>query len=242
MRRLSDLTVLLTQPLWVVFGFGLSAALVVGLLGDRLSADGPNQLLLGLLVNALIYGLALAVTVVVPLLVLRRPASRLKDWLALRQPPRWSHLGRAGVMFGFYLLASVAVSLLASALLVQFGYDPEQKQEIGITPDGLTHVYQYLLALIMLVVLPPLFEELLFRGYLYGRLRSRFSFWVAALVSSAAFGLVHGQWNVALDTFVLGLFLCHLREHFDSIWPAVFLHAIKNGLAFSLLFIVRIQG
>jgi membrane protease YdiL (CAAX protease family) len=45
------------------------------------------------------------------------------------------------------------------------------------------------------------------------------------------------QWAVALDTMVLSLMLCTLREYTGAIWAGVLVHAIKNGLAFYLLFI-----
>ena len=45
------------------------------------------------------------------------------------------------------------------------------------------------------------------------------------------------QWAVTIDTFVLSLMLCALREYTGAIWAGVLLHAIKNGLAFYLLFV-----
>jgi membrane protease YdiL (CAAX protease family) len=95
-----------------------------------------------------------------------------------------------------------------------------------------------------MVLLAPLAEELLFRGYLYGKLRKTAPVWLSVLVASVAFGLAHLwvgsgplQWAVAIDTFVLSLMLCALREYTGAVWAGVLLHAIKNGLAFYLLFV-----
>jgi hypothetical protein len=61
--------------------------------------------------------------------------------------------------------------------------------------------------------------------------------WAAIIITSLLFGAVHGQWNVAIDVFVLSLVLCSLREVTGNIWAGVLLHMLKNGLAFYLLFI-----
>ena len=120
------------------------------------------------------------------------------------------------------------------------GFDSEQAQKVGF--DGVTTTAEYVMAFIGLVVLPPIFEELLFRGYLFGRLRKYVPFWLAAIVTSIAFGFVHGQWNVGVDTFVLSIFLCYLREHTGSLWASMLLHGIKNGLAYFFLFIAPLLG
>ena len=118
--------------------------------------------------------------------------------------------------------------------------DLEQSQDVGFA--GISQPYEYVLAFIALVILPPIAEEVLFRGYLFGRLRSRMRLVLSALIVSVAFGFVHGQWNVGIDTFVLSLFLCYLREATGSLWAPIVLHAIKNGLAYALLFIAPLLG
>jgi membrane protease YdiL (CAAX protease family) len=96
------------------------------------------------------------------------------------------------------------------------------------------------MAFIALVIIAPIAEEVLFRGYLYGKLRSHASVLVATLLTSALFGAVHMQWNVAIDTFILSLAMCYLRELTGTIWAGTLVHMIKNGLAFTLIFIVQI--
>ena len=96
-----------------------------------------------------------------------------------------------------------------------------------------------------LVVLAPLAEEVLFRGYLFGKIRKLAPFWISAIMASLTFGLAHLwagpgtalQWLVAIDTFVLSLVLCLLREHTGAIWAGVLVHAIKNGIAFYFIYL-----
>lgn len=137
-----------------------------------------------------------------------------------------------------YMVATIIVALFAKALLPWV--DQTQEQDVGFA--DLTFAYEYVFAFIALVVLPPIAEELLFRGYLFGRLRGRLGFWMTTLLVSVLFGLVHGQWNVGIDTAVLSIFLCILREKTGTVWASMAVHAIKNGIAYFFLFIAPLLG
>ena len=135
--------------------------------------------------------------------------------------------------FIVYFLASALLIFLTTQLLP--GFDVEQVQEIGF--DNIAQRHEYLMAFITLVIIAPVAEEALFRGYLYGHLRARIPIWLAMVITSAVFGAVHGQLNVAIDTFALSMIMCSLREVTGSIWAGILLHMLKNGLAFYLLFV-----
>src|SRR5690606_13390705 len=129
------------------------------------------------------------------------------------------------------------LSMLIMALVVELipGFNVEQAQDVGFS--NLAERTDLVIAFLTLVVLAPVAEEVLFRGYLYGKLRRYSSVAVAAVLTGVMFGLVHGQWNVVLDSFVLSLVMCGLREFTGTIWAGVLVHMLKNGLAFYLLFI-----
>ena len=158
--------------------------------------------------------------------------------------PRLRDIGYALAGFAAYLPLYV---LLVSALTrVIPSLDVDQPQQIGFqhadTPPEL------LLVMISLVVLPPLIEEILCRGFLYSGLKSKLPVIWAALITSVLFGAAHLQaftgepllWIAAIDTFILSLVLIYLREISGSLWPAIGLHMIKNGLAFTLVFIYHV--
>ena len=96
----------------------------------------------------------------------------------------------------------------------------------------------------MLVVVAPVVEELIFRGWLYGKMREathgKFRTWVAIglpmLLVSLLFGLVHGQWNVGVVVFAMSLVMCALREITGTIYAGMLVHMLKNAVAFMLLF------
>lgn len=207
--------------------------LVSRMSGWNLSAlEGDQERIFNVAVSAAVY----TATLVLLWISLGRylfAKESITQALGLTRRPTVKDLGVSIIAFGGYFLTSMALLALVSLIP---GLNLEQPQNVGQTQPEMFS--SYLIAFIGLVVLPPVFEELILRGFTYGALRKQVSFWISAVVVSAGFGVLHGQVNVAIDTFVLSLFLCALREHTGSIWAPIFLHALKNGLAFTLLFVL----
>ena len=145
--------------------------------------------------------------------------------------PKVLYAAHALVAFFAYFVITLTVQVVASAF---FGLNAEEPQELGYTTPGGAEVFA---ALIPLVFITPFAEELIFRGFIFTGFRRHLPFWVAAVGVSALFGLVHGQWNVGLDVFVMSLVSCYLVEKTGSLWPSIFLHVFKNGVAFCLLYL-----
>lgn len=147
--------------------------------------------------------------------------------------PKWLHLAHAFVAFVGYITFSIILQAIVRQVFGD-GFNAGQPQELGY--KGLA-IWEMIAAFIPLVILTPIAEEVIFRGFMFKGVRRRAPFWVAATVVSLIFGAVHGQWNVAIDVFVMSMVGCYLVEKTGSLWPSIFLHILKNGLAFSLVFI-----
>ena len=93
------------------------------------------------------------------------------------------------------------------------------------------------------VVLAPLIEEMLFRGYLYTALRRATGVALSLIVSAASFALFHFENGPLFVLFVLptGLVLGYARERSGSITLGVALHALMNGVI-SVLWLFRSMG
>ncbi|HEU5187907.1 MAG TPA: type II CAAX endopeptidase family protein [Candidatus Saccharimonadales bacterium] len=140
---------------------------------------------------------------------------------------RIDYLWRAVLAFILYIPLSEIIMRLAG---IVFPYDAEQAQPVGfVNPQGWLEPTLIFIGLVLIV---PLAEELLFRGFIFAGFRKRLSFWVTSVCVSLLFAVVHGQVNVALDVFSLSLVLCYLREKTQSLWPSILLHVAKNGVAF----------
>jgi uncharacterized protein len=153
----------------------------------------------------------------------------------------FKNLGFSKIKFsqlGWLLLALVGyVICLTIAMTIASkipGFDSNQKQDVGFTTAA---GWQLALAFIGLVVIPPFAEEIVFRGFLYRGLASKWPKILSALITSLIFALLHFQWNVSVDVFVLSLTLIILYEKTHNLWMCVFLHGIKNFIAFATIFL-----
>jgi membrane protease YdiL (CAAX protease family) len=188
-----------------------------------------------LMLYALQYIFALFVVLTVPYIQQAGKWRLILPQLGFVRDPRFVDFLKALVAWILYFGATFVVLAAVNAFFPDANLN--QQQDVGF--DGISLPYEYILAFIALVVLPPLAEESIFRGFLFGKLRNSMGFWPAALATSLTFGIVHMQLNVGIDVFVLSLFLCYLREKTGSIWASVFLHSLKNGVAYAFLFILR---
>lgn len=85
-------------------------------------------------------------------------------------------------------------------------------------------------ALLVLALLPAVCEELLFRGFLLGGLRTSTGKWPAIVASAAVFGVFHFFVFRFAVTAGLGVILAYLCWQSRSILPAIVTHALHNTL------------
>lgn len=133
----------------------------------------------------------------------------------------------------FYLFFAVTiyfVYLLVTVLIPSVNLDEAQKSGFEFGKSGVGVWISGLAT----IVLAPIIEEIYFRGFLLPAF-SKKSFIVGALISSLFFGVLHFQLNVAIYTFVFGLFLCFLYYRLGSILPGIMLHMLNNLVAFLIL-------
>lgn len=90
-------------------------------------------------------------------------------------------------------------------------------------------------AVLTLVVMAPLFEEVIFRGVLLESARARYGVAAAWIVSSVLFGVVHLHPAVAVNALFAGLILGFFYIATGSLWTSVILHAVNNALAYLML-------
>jgi membrane protease YdiL (CAAX protease family) len=158
--------------------------------------------------------------------------------------PRFSDIGYVLAGIGAYVALYIGVVGILAQVFTSLNL--EQQQDLGFSTDAVGN--ELVLVFLALVVLPPLVEELIVRGFLFSGLRKGLDFLPAAIISSGLFGLAHlagGEggstiWIAAIDTFILGMVLAYLRERSGSLWPSIGLHASKNMIAFLFLFVFKI--
>lgn len=126
-----------------------------------------------------------------------------------------------GLSFGWSLvLEAQGVSEFEQDLLVQV------RTAIG-TPAGAG-------ALLYGVLVAPVLEELLFRGFVLPPLVRRVGPWLGALSNGLLFGALHlaDPWSVP-PLVALGALLAWLRLRSNSVGPPILLHATNNAVVFA---------
>jgi membrane protease YdiL (CAAX protease family) len=147
-----------------------------------------------------------------------------------RRPKLWATLAYLiGGFFGFFILVAIVLTLVG---ILDPSFNANQTQTNEYTGGVATHRN---LTLIALVLIPPIIEETVFRGFIFPAIAKKWDVWVGAIGSSALFGLAHLQANVSIYTFVLGLVLCVLYVKLRSIFPGMAIHMINNLLAYYAL-------
>jgi membrane protease YdiL (CAAX protease family) len=159
--------------------------------------------------------------------------------------PKISQIGWGVLAFIPYFMLYLVFIVTLKAVFPALNID--QKQEIGF--ESVRGGLPLLLAFVSLVILPPLVEEIVMRGFLYTGLRRWLPTNLTAIVISVLFGAAHltegGSggllWIGAIDMFTLSLVLVALRAWSGNVWPGIALHAVKNLVAFAALFIIGMQ-
>ncbi len=160
--------------------------------------------------------------------------------IGLGRMPHWDDVKQAVLgAFSYYILF-IVFGTIAIWLLPQV--NTNQEQDIGFT--NLTSGLSMAVAFISLVVLPPIGEEILMRGYLYSGLRKHWNFISSAVVTSLLFGAAHlltgvGPgllWVAGIQTFILSMVLVALREKTGALYSGILVHAANNAIAFFVHF------
>ncbi len=195
--------------------------------------DAQVQLLLRVLVLALYYAVQVGVIV---WLVRRRDGDPARA-LGIRHEMR--PLGAMLRSAGLVAAGVVVTRLLASvyALITR---------ELGLLPQSSADLLELFgrnavgfgLAVLMVVLVGPTVEELVFRGALQEGLAARFGARIAIVVQAALFAAFHRSWWLLFPTFILGLVLGWLAEDRDSLWPPIALHALYNAITVVAAFMV----
>lgn len=87
------------------------------------------------------------------------------------------------------------------------------------------------------VILAPITEELVFRGFIYRFLKSKTSTLAAQVLSGALFALIHVNLLSFLPLVVLGILLARAYEKSGNILVPICFHACFNAFTLTMLFI-----
>jgi membrane protease YdiL (CAAX protease family) len=210
--------------------FGVSFFLPDGAgVADRVA---PEEITVSMLVAQSVFMLLLCLGVLVYLAVVRgfNPA----EMFGLRQ----MSVKRAFLFAILGLVLTFLGMVLGTAALVEWNGgklpDSSAQETVEAFEKSGSLAFRLMLGL-MAVIIAPLTEELLFRGFLYGVIKSSTDRWFSAVFTALIFAIVHFHVGSAPQLFMLGLGLAVAYEQTGSLLVPVFMHAIFNGWNVAML-------
>lgn len=247
-HKFGSVTTILILILWVG-GVYLAVQYLLAFIIRFVFQPSGNTALLQTIYAILCYTLSLIIILFVPKKINKKWGTNLEG-LGLIELPTWTDLGLAPLGFFLYVVFS---NLLIAVFSVFPWFSATEKQDVGY--NSAMFGSDRLLALTSLVVIAPIVEEIIFRGFLYGKLKkamlknssektkkdrvkNRGKIALAIMLTSLLFAIMHRQWNVGLNVFALSVILCLFREITGTIYAGIIVHMLKNAIAFYLLYIV----
>lgn len=205
---------------WLLMMLGF--VLVGALLGVKPGDESPAN------VQAAI--LAQSVASAGVLLVMRRFPPR-SGWSVSRDAIRLVTLGYPA----FFLLWTTFVAVVYTPAWEALGFEAGLQPQLEIL-GGEVGLVRGAVVVIGVVIVAPVFEEVVFRGYLLGGLATLRGKWFALVATSLVFGLLHASdgFYPVLPLAIFGAWLGWLRLRTGSLWAPVMTHALHNGLTVAL--------
>jgi membrane protease YdiL (CAAX protease family) len=148
--------------------------------------------------------------------------------------------------FNIVLLVLAGLCCLVAFMLVQFGFADLYALISSITglPDmgsnnaGVsTNIWQYLMLVLVVGIVPPIVEELLFRGVIFKEL-SKVNKWVAVFGSALLFALFHMNPAQFVFQFIMGVIYGFVVMRTGNVIHAMILHFVNNFSLVTLIYIV----
>jgi len=114
--------------------------------------------------------------------------------------------------------------------------DEYMKQVLVI--GRMNNFIDYLVSLVMLAVLPAVFEETFFRGALQNFLSRWWKMPVLSIIITAIiFSIVHGSYIGFLSRVALGFILGWMYYRTGNIWLNIIAHAMNNAVSLTVLYV-----
>ncbi|ORW70573.1 CPBP family intramembrane glutamic endopeptidase [Mycobacterium saskatchewanense] len=211
-------------PRWGLGAFVLVAltylAVSAVLAGGLASGVGPVSA--GSLAVAVVVPTAAAAGLAVLVTILRGNGPRAD----LRLHWSWREI-RMGLMFGFGgMLVTIPASMVYRAVV-----GPGANSTVGRIFGGLRAGWPWAVAVLLIVVIiGPLCEEIVFRGLLWGAVERRWGRWAALVVSTLVFALAHLEFTRAPLLVVVAIPIALARWYSGGLLASIVAHQVTNLL------------
>lgn len=208
----------------------LIASIAVGavLALTGIEAELSMMMLLGVLASQIIYG------IFAYWLIKKRKAELGPSYLKKQgfKSDSWKMiligLGTAG--FGNVLIGLI-MEVLGDHALVNNSIDMVTQALSATTP------FEMVIQFVLVVIMAPIIEEYLFRGFVFTETKRAFSLAASVVLNGLIFGLYHMNLLQGINTFFFGMVLSLVYYYRKNITDAIIVHMVNNLVAVSSMYI-----
>lgn len=148
----------------------------------------------------------------------------------------WSLLKIIRIGFGFYIFNIILIRILGSFVdlsdTTTYISLLNAKQEIIL----LLQDKGFLLTVLVVAVLAPIYEEIIFRGIILNSVSKHLGFHTANVIQATLFGVIHYFLPLFPFYFVFGIITGYVARNTDGLLTGIIFHAINNFLVVVALY------
>jgi len=215
--------------MFILIGVGILLQLVIGMILGVVMIVNPEFSIGDIPFWALILGsqvLTFGIPCSIYLLIKRK---HIKEILPLR-PLGWLNvlmiIGLSLMIQPLFMLINAVSQLIFPNVILD--------AMMGVNLEG-----GLWLTLLIVAVVPSIFEEVAFRGIGFVGYKS-VKISTAAIINGLVFGIIHMNMNQFLYAFMLGAVFCYFMYYTKSLWAPILAHFIVNGTQSFMLFILTL--
>ena len=156
------------------------------------------------------------------------------ELFGLRRLGVWHAMLVAGIALIPTVLLVYQIAMLFTNYLSPFWPDLQPQETVSLFVNAHSGVEKWLLVGTAVLV-APIVEETIFRGFIYGVMKRYTDRWFAMLLSSILFAVVHVHLGSVAPLFTLAVLFCVVYEITGCLTVTMWMHALFNGLSMAAL-------
>jgi len=194
---------------------GLSIIIVIIQELFNFSDDSIINGIINILERIIVFGIVILVG-------FKKTKRNFNEVFKLNKVPAFLWIAIIVFMIGFVIVTSETDNL--------FNYILPKPETFRHTYDTLINKQMFIIPIISLGIIPPITEELFFRGLILDGLKNNYSKRKAIIISALLFGIIHlNPWQ-AYGAFIMGLISAWICIETNSILLSIYMHFFNNTL------------
>jgi|TARA_B100000745_G_scaffold300062_1_gene252590 hypothetical protein len=163
------------------------------------------------------------------LIIISKYDNNVANWLEIKNILKSKIAKIIGISLSYYFLAWPIILLWG--IIIEFlkldNFNDSNYSKMVV--EALNN--NYFLIFFLAVILGPIFEEIIFRGYLFKILKIRLNNFYAVILNSIFFGVIHFELSAIIPAVILGISLSLIRLKTNNLIPSIIIHSLHNLFA-----------